>query len=223
MAHVSRKLWPAGIALSAVVVAGVLAAGRLAPGRVSGQTSQDRIDCVCRLADEKGRSAGDAIAACASGDADPAVRAVAMKALANVAAPSHRAIVEKGLEDRDAGVRAAAAMTLGRFDDEPAARRLGRVLRGGEEEAVLLAAVAGLCRQTTDAALRELVEAAELNRYPAVRRQALAGALERIGMGYDGTARPEDPAAWSRLMARVKKMARVRKAMENTAAREQIP
>ena len=91
---------------------------------VTGQTPRQRVDAICRLADDRPSGAAAAIAAVAD-DQDASVRRAAMVALGKFAAGEYRGVIEAGTRDADPTVRSAAAASLGRLADDDAVARLG--------------------------------------------------------------------------------------------------
>lgn len=178
---------------------------------VAGQTPRQRIEAICRLADERPGGAADAIAAAAD-DQDPSVRRAAMVALGKFAADKYRGVIDAGTRDADPTVRSAAAASLGRLADDDAVARLGKVLAGDADERVRLAAVTGLARAGTDRAIVMLVETAEKDKSTRLRRQAMAALTSRYGIRFHNPPDPDDADAWSRAMGKIRRIPGVRKA-----------
>jgi len=189
--------WMVTFALVTAVVlaAAVAAAYVVGRARITGGTPAERIAAICRVADEGRPGAGAAIAAAADDDPSPAVRRVALLALARFIDAEHRGLVEAATRDADPGVRAAAAATLGEFDDDSAADRLGELAAKDGDEQVRLAAADGLERCGTDKAVVGLVETMENNDNPKVREHARSAVLRRLNWPERNT-RAADVAMW---------------------------
>jgi hypothetical protein len=174
------------------------------PVKVEGDTPQERIDCINRLAEDRPDGAADAIAAAATDTDDHAyVRQAAVMALDKMGDVRHRSTFEACTRDVAPWTREAAAKALRRFTDDDSIRRLGELLAGDPTGGVRTAAARSLARIATPPATAMLVQAIEKNRHRPVRFQALASLealLERHGP--DGES-PWEAARWNRLKAEV--------------------
>ena len=189
---------------AAVIVFAFCAIGSGGPARVEGDTPQERIDCINRLAEDRPDGAADAIAAAATDTDDHAfVRQAALMALDEMGDVRHRSVFLAGTRDVAPWTREVAAKALGRFADDESMRRLGELLAKDPVGGVRTAAVRSLARIATPPATAMLVQAIEKNRHSPVRSQALASLealLERHGP--EGES-PWEPARWNRLKAEV--------------------
>jgi hypothetical protein len=177
------------IAVGAVVVAAGVALiliGMLGRARICGATPDERITSICRLADTKPFGAGDALAEAAVKESDVRVRQAALVGLGRFVKPKYRATVERCTQDASSLVRGAAASTLGLYDDEAAAARLGEVVRGDPAAEVRLGAVVGLGRCAASETLAWLMEAAEKDDAPDVQYQAIKELYAKFGAQYFG-------------------------------------
>ena len=203
-----------------VVVAGVLV-WTLAFGRakVEGDTPQERMASICRLADEQPWGAGDAIAGAAS-DADAGVRQCVQVALSSFAGDAaYRSAVEAGLGDAEPMVRAAAATTLGLYADAAAVDRLGEMLSGDPSELARLGAVRGLDRTKRARATWLLAVAMKADKSPVVQCQAIETLMNQLGLQFDIVLDPRDPAGLLKAIRTLEMIPRVRSAIR--AAGEQ--
>jgi hypothetical protein len=183
-----------------LIIAGaglVLAAGALVlvfrPPGVKGNTPQERIAAIDKLANER-QGAKDV--AEAAKDPDAGVRRAAIRGLAIFVDPQHRPAVEAATQDPAPQVRAAAATTLGLYQDAPAAERVGRLMNGDPEEKVRLSAAAGLGQNNTPDAMVLLMEAAEKNDNPNVQLRAMEVLMEKFHMRFIKTTDPRDVNSW---------------------------
>ncbi len=205
----------AGAVVLAVIALPMAVSSR---ARLTGKTPQERIACICRLADLQPRGAVEALAAAAINEPDVGVRRAALIGLGRFRSPAARRAVEDGTKDKSASVRAAAAATLGLCNDDDAAARLGDILAGDPQEEVRLSAVAGLGRIGRPKAVAVLVEAMERNDSTNVRREALVTLLKRFQAGFTRPPDPRDTAKWGELMRQVRRMPSVKAAMEDDGA-----
>ncbi len=208
----------AGLGVVAAVLAVILGATAFRPACVKGRTTQERIGSICRLADDRPRGAGEAIVAAARKDADPAVRRAAMIALGRFIEPKYRRVVVAGTVDDSAPVRAGAALTLGRYADEAAVRRLGRLMNSDEDEQVRLAAATGLGRARGRRSVGLLVLAVETSDSPRVRLQALRALEKRYNIVFSKLPGPQDRAGWETVVRTVRRLPGAKEAAESAAA-----
>ena len=189
-----------GAGAAAVVAAVIVVAAGVAKARVEGATPQDRIACICRLADEKPWGAGDAIAEAALEDSDVTVRQAALVALGRFVESKYRSTVEQCTRDASAIIRAAAAGTLGFYGDDAAADRLGEMVSGDPDEGARIGAGVGLGRCGSSRSIVWLLEAAEDEKYPDVQFRAIYELYQKLGMRYIG-AKPAKVSNWKRQAA----------------------
>ena len=201
------------LAAVAVVIVVVAIGSLCSKAQVTGQTSEERSDSICRLADEKPRGAGEAIAAAAVGEADPVVRRAALLALGRFPGDRYRQVVEAGTRDAEAMVRAQAAATLGMYDDA-AACRLGELLTGDADEGVRLGALAGLGRIRGHRATALVVRAIDGDDSLAVRLRAVETLGARFGFSVPDPIDPRTPAGVERIRNIVKMFPDVTEALE---------
>lgn len=167
---------------AAVLVALTVVASLAGRAQVTGDTPAERIASIGLLADTEAWGAAAAIAGAASDDQDADVRRAAVIALRKFA-PDQRETVLAATSDPSPRVRAAAAATLGRLADGPAARRLGEMINDDEEDsAVRAAAVAGLSGNDSPEATVLLVSAVESHAVADVRAHAMAVLVRKFGL-----------------------------------------
>lgn len=212
------RAWQIGIAL--VAVAAILWGGWLWSGsaKVVGDTPEQRIASICKLADKQARGAANAIAVAAADDPDPMVRRAALFTLERFVAPKYRPVVESALTDDDERVRAAAAATLGSFDDDAAADRLQELGAKDPSAAVRLAVVDGLEKNTAYKAIVHLVRAMENSKDQNVRLRALHALARRCGLPRRSVM-PDDPKWWRNDVELVKEQPEVLLAFRITRTR----
>lgn len=215
-----RMVWI--LAAAAVLIVAVGAVGmfvwRPAP-TVGGQTPAERIESISRLVAERAPGTGKAIAAIAVGDSDPRVRCAALVGLRTYARPEIRAAVEQGTKDEVSRVRAAAALTLGKYTDGAAAERLGEMLARDRDDEVRLAAARGLARCNSRKADDLLVAAMKGNSSPAVRKRALELLLEGTGVTLMPEPDPHNAGVWGRHVRRVLRHINATRANESSRPR----
>ncbi len=209
-----------GAALAVVAaVAAVSLRGRQA--RLTGQTPQERVESVCRLADEKPWGAAEVLARAATEEPHPDVRRAAVGALASFATPECRSAVEAGTRDVDRAVRAAAATTLGLYEDDAAAERLAAMVAGDADESVRLGAVQGLGRSDRPKAVAGLLAAIETNDNKRVRLAALAKLLHRLKAEIPDPPDPmREPAKWRRIVEILHRTPAVKRALQEAQQAE---
>ncbi len=167
------------VAVAVVVVvvatAGLLVASR---ARVTGETPDERIASICRLADEQPWGAGDVLAEAVAEEDDAKVRRAAVVALSKFM-PDQRSAIEGATRDDALSVRVAAAGTLGRCADQDAAERLGEMLNDAkEDDNVRAAAIAALVGNESATAVVLLVEAMEKHPSQGMRDCATAALVK---------------------------------------------
>ncbi len=209
-----------GAALAVVVaVAAVSLRGRQA--RLTGQTPQERVRSACRLANEKPWGAAEVLARAATEEPHPDVRRAALGALANFATPECRSAVDAGTRDGNAEVRAAAATTLGLYDDDAAAERLAEMVAGDTDESARLGAVQGLARSDRPKAIAALLAAIETNDSKRVRLAGLAKLLRRVKAEIPEPPDPmREPAKWRRIVEILRRTPAVKRALEEAQQAE---
>jgi len=191
------------LAVGAILLAAVTA--MVWPGRakISGQTAEDRIAAIRRLADEQPRGAADAIKSAAT-DPDAGVRQAAMVCLGRFKRPEDRGTIEAGTRDASEAVRAAAAGTLGFYADEAAADRLGEVLTTDTAPAARIGATQGLARARGPKAYVFLAEAMDQDPDPQVRLKAMQRLLRLMKLRRQNPPDPRDLPRWRSLTAKIR-------------------
>lgn len=210
-----RRLWILAAVAALIVVAGAvgLCVSR-GSATVEGGTPEERIESISRLAAEGEPGAGKAIAEAAVGDRDPQVRCVALVSLRRYARPEIRAAIEQGTRDEVSRVRAAAAMTLGKYADGAAVERLGEILETDQDDEVRLAAARGLARCNSRKGDDLLVSAMRGNSSPGVQKRALELLLEGTGVCLAPEPDPHDAGVWARHVLRVLRHMKATRASE---------
>ena len=153
----------------AIILAGsgVLAVVLWSTGRpdVTSGSEQQRAAAVVRIASQRPLGARDSLSTAAQ-DESPIVRRAAIVGLTQMAEAmnsENRPVIEKAVRDKDAGVRAVAAESLGKFNDAPATGELIRLLETDRDESVRKAALRGLVDCDDPRAIVTMVETAGNN------------------------------------------------------------
>ena len=203
----------------AAAAAGVIVlvwAGLMTFGRpeVTGQSPRERIIAISRLAGQKPRGAGKAIAEAARSDPDESVRQTAMISLGKFISPDLRGVVEAGTKDKSPAVRAAAAGTLARYGDNPAADRLRELWTKDKSERVRQAALAELARCEAPKAIVLLVEAMERSDTVEGRLRAAQALAKKFKMDHQSLD-PADLVQWRNFVETIKGSPAVAAAFES--------
>jgi hypothetical protein len=185
-----------------------------ARAKVEGGTPGERIDSICRLADDHPLGAAGAIAKAAEGDPDAGVRRAALQALGRMGEGGHRGVAEAATRDASPAVRGGAAQCLGCIGDAAAADRLGEMAQADPAREVRLDALEGLYQAKHPRAVVQLVRIMEANDDPDVQVRALKTITKRLGFGMHTHPAPQDKPGWAKLVANIRKLPGVRKALE---------
>ena len=201
------------VALAVLVCAGAVTIALLAArsAEVTGETPEERVASVCRIARNRPPGARRALARAAA-DGNPAVRRAAMAGLSHVLEAEDRAVFEKGTRDPDGRVRAIAADTLGLFRDGAAADVLVKLIESDPSEEVRAAAVRGLARCDDPRSIVVLLETADKDNSGNIKLVAMKGLLRKFAGRKADRRDPSDEAGWRDLIQRWKWDERVRNA-----------
>lgn len=188
----NRLLIRVAIISGAVLVVALIAWAVWPTAAVEGETPADRVDSIAKIADEEPLGAARALSQVVrSSREDPTVRQAALVALARFPRKQYRPVVEEALGDPLAAIRASAANTLGTFAEDAAASdsaadRLGAMVldRPDPDPTVRIGAIRGLGLCPSPKALAWLVRIAEQETTPAVHRQAVLEAYNKVGKNY---------------------------------------
>jgi len=217
----SRKIWllAGGGALTAVALGLYLVSGGSGASEVAGDTEEDRLESVDRLARSDSRQAGAALADAAANDPSPTVRTRAIVSLmgrvGNKNLPQREKIreaLEQQTKDGDPKVRQAAVAAVGLYRDQAAADCLIDVLRIEEHEAISIAALHGLKDCPVPVAIVALVREAEFGRTGRIKLEAMKGAFHKTGARLNRYDSPNDRDLWARRLHRLKSMHAIRDA-----------
>jgi len=193
--------------------AGVLAVVLWSTGRadVTSGSEQDRAAAVIRIAGQRPLGARDSLSTAAQ-DESPFVRRAAIVGLTQMMDPADRPVIEKAVQDKDAGVRAIAAESLGTFNDAPATEELIRLLETDPDESVRMAALRGLVDCEDPRAIVAMVETASKDASYEIKLQAGKSALRKAGGRLLPGRNPNDDVLWRDLVQRLKNDSRIRQA-----------
>lgn len=214
-----RMLVIGGAALCCVGVAVLL--WQQGSSDVSKGSDEDRVSAAARVASERPANARQSLAEAAE-DPNPKVRMAAIVGLTQMMEPQDRPIIEKAVEDADAGVRAVAAETLGEFNDPQAAEKLKTIAQSPREDlTVRKAALRGLVPCDDPRAVVAMLEIASDESVPnEIRLQAGKSVMRKAGGKLMPDRRPENKVLWNDLIQRLKNDQRIRRAY--SAAGEQL-
>ena len=157
-----------------------------------------RITAINEIASNGSTDAGEKIALAGIKDPSPRVRCAAMVSLRKFAIPKIRTAIEQGTQDDVARVRAAAAVTLGKYNDKKAVKRLAELLTDDKDDEVRLAAALALARQKSRESTEKLVSAMKSNSSPAVQKQSLLLILQGTGVKLSPEPDPRNAKLWAR-------------------------
>jgi hypothetical protein len=214
----SGRNWPL------LVVAGVLAVASIAcilyytvlakPPEISGTTSQERTESVCRLAGKRAPGTAKALARTAANEPDLRVRRAAILCLG----PYHRqvplAVVDRCTRDAAAPIRSAAAGALARYNDEAAAKRLWEMADKDPNASVRQAALTALDGQDSPLAVVALLETAENSQDEAAKLRAGQILVDKYKINFPPDTK--DPVKWKHLVTCVKRQVAVQDAYKAT-------
>jgi len=194
--------------------AGVLAVVLWSTGRpdVTSGSEQQRAAAVIRIASQRPLGARDSLSTAAQ-DESPIVRRAAIVGLTQMAEAmnsENRPVIEKAVRDKDAGVRAVAAESLGKFNDAPATGELIRLLETDRDESVRKAALRGLVDCDDPRAIVTMVETAGNNASYEIKLQAAKSALRKAGGRLLPGRNPDNDVLWRELIQRLKSDQRIR-------------
>jgi HEAT repeat protein len=178
---------------------------------VTGETPQERVTAVNRVAARRPRGAARALARAVE-DRSPEVRRAAMAGLAHVLEPEHRPVVEKGTRDSDGKVRALAADTLGVYGDHEAADVLVRLIENDPEPQVRIAAIRGLAKCKDPRSIAILLETADKGPSTSIKLEAMRFLSWKFKANVRVMRDPRNQASWRDLIQRWKWDLRVRDA-----------
>jgi HEAT repeat protein len=199
----------------AIILAGtgILAVVLWSTGRpdVTSGSEQDRAADVIRIGSQRPLGARDSLSTAAQ-DESPIVRRAAIVGLTQIRDSEDRPVIEKAVRDKDAGVRAVAAESLGQFNDAPATGELIRLLETDPDESVRIAALRGLVDCDDPRAIVAMVETAGKDASYEIKLQAGRSALRKAGGRLLPDRNPGDDVLWRDLIQRLKNDYRIRQA-----------
>ncbi len=144
MRDTDRKWLIALGAMTAIILGGGWGlAYHVSRAKVTGNTPDEKIRSICRLADDDAPGAAEALAK-AAGDPNPDVRKAALMALWRYPLPQVRPVVEAGAFDNAAANRVAAIAALAHYGDDTAAELLEKLSREDGDPGVRIKAAEAL-------------------------------------------------------------------------------
>jgi hypothetical protein len=199
----------------AIILAGtgILAVVLWSTGRpdVTSGSEQDRAAAVARIAGQHPLGARDSLSTAAQ-DESPMVRKAAIVGLTQMMDAQDRPVIERAVQDKDAGVRAVAAESLGQFNDAPSTGELIRLLETDPDESVRIAALRGLVDCDDPRAIVAMVETAGKDASYEIKLQAGRSALRKAGGRLLPGRNPGDDVLWRDQIQRMKNDQRIRRA-----------
>jgi HEAT repeat protein len=181
---------------------------------VTGGSERDRAAAVIRIASQRPSGARDSLSTAAQ-DESPMVRKAAIVGLTHLTEEMNskdRPVIEKAVKDKDAGVRAVAAESLGQFNDAPATAELIRLLETDRDESVRMAALRGLVNCDDPRAIVAMVETAGKDASYDIKLQAGKSALRKAGGRLLPGRTPDNDVLWRDMIQRLKNDFRIRQA-----------
>ena len=204
-----------GTVLVCVIVVAATGVPRLfVKAQVTGDTSEDRVASVMRLADDQPRGYADAIAAAAQNDPDPDVRRAALACLKRSARSEDQVVAMAGTQDKDPRVRQAAGRTLMTYPDEAAVARLAELCRKDDDAQVRQTAFVALAGNKSPEALVTLMNIMENEQSDEIRLNAARAMADKLNMPWEPDL--EDKETWDIKIAGLKMSRPVQEAFEAT-------
>jgi len=216
-----------GVLVIACVVA-VAAVWRFRRAKVTGDTAEQRIASVIKIADDKPRGYAEALLDTARNDPDAGVRSKAAACLYGNTTPAARSAVMQGARDDDPQVRKSACISLMACDDQAAVERLTEICREDVDKDVRHAGFVALAVNRSPHATVTLMNMMENGSTPGLRLEAAWALVDKANMAIEPNS--DDPLRWDDMIEGLKLSSAVQAAFEETntplvhdeAARERI-
>jgi hypothetical protein len=193
-----RGQWLLGVLVIACVVAVAAATWRFRRVKVTGDTAEQRIASVIKIADDRPRGYAEALADTARNDPDAGVRSTALACLNGNWIPDVRSAVVEATRDDDPQVRKSACISLMAYDDEATVQRLTTICHEETNEDVRQAAVLALAANENPYAAVALMTMVEQGETPELRRAAAKAMIDKVNIAV--TELPEDQLAWDNML-----------------------
>jgi len=187
-----------GVLVIACVVAVAAAAWRFRRVKVTGDTAEQRIASVIRIADDRPRGYAEALADTARNDPDAGVRSTALACLNGSRAPDVGSAVMQATRDDDPQVRESACILLMAYDDEATVQRLAEICHEDTDDGVRGAAFVALAANESPYATIALMEMTEYGETPEMRRAAAKAMIDKVNILV--TELPEDQDTWDNMV-----------------------
>jgi len=203
-----------GVLVIACVVAVAAAAWRFRRAKVTGDTAEQRIASVIRIADDRPRGYAQALARAALGDPDAQVRSTALACLNGNRIPDVRSAVMEASRDDDPQVRKSACISLMACDDEATVKRLAEICHEDTDADVRDAAFVALAANESPHATVALMAMMEGGDTSEMRLAAAWGMIDKANMSLEPT--PKDSHKWGDMIEGLKLSSGVQAAFEQT-------
>ena len=208
-----RGLWLLGVLVIACVIA-VAAVWRFRKAKVTGDTAEQRIASVIRIADDRPRGYAKALADTAGNDPDAGVRSKAVDCLHGNLAPDASSAVTEATRDDDPQVRKSACISLMACDDEATVKRLAEICHEDTDADVRDAAFVALAANESPHATVALMAMMEGGDTSEMRLAAAWGMIDKANMSLEPT--PKDSHKWGDMIEGLKLSSGVQAAFEET-------
>ena len=208
-----RRLLLAGALMTACAV-GVAAAWHFRKAKVTGDTPEQRIASLIKIADDKPRGYAEELADVARNDSDAEVRRTALACLSGNGTPDARSAAMAATRDDDPEVRKSACISLMSCDDGAAAERLAEICREDTDEGVLDAAFVALAANESPYATVALMTMLEQGETSELRRAAAEAIIDKLNMSV--AQMPEGGKDWDKMVEAFKMGSIVKAAYDQT-------
>ena len=193
-----RNQWVLGALVIVCVVAVAAAAWRFRRARVTGDTAEQRIASVIKIANDRPRGYAQALADAALGDPDARVRSTALACLNGNLVPDARSAVMEATHDDDPQVRESACISLMACDDQATVQRLTAICHEETDEDVRQAALLALAANESPYAAVALMTMVEQGETPELRQGAAKAMIDKVNIAV--TELPEDQRTWDNMV-----------------------
>jgi len=195
-------------------VVAVAAVWRFRRAKVTGDTAEQRIASVIRIADDRPRGYAEALADTARNDPDAGVRSMALACLNGNRVPDVRSAVVEATRDDDPQVRKSACISLMACDDQATVERLTEICREDVDKDVRHAAFVALAANKSPHATVTLMNMIEKGETPGLRLEAAWAMVDKANVRLEPT--PGDPLKWGDMIEGLKLTSSVQAAFEET-------
>jgi len=196
-----RGQWLLG-GLVIVCVVTVAAVWRFRRAKVTGDTAEQRIASVIRIADDKPRGYAEVLADTARNDPDEAVRSIAVASLHGSPGPIARDAIDAGTQDENSKVRKSACISLMARNDQAAVDRLTEICRDDVDKDVRHTAFVALAANKSPYATVALMDMMENGATPELCLEAAWAMGDLANMRV--VPNPEELVKWADMIEGLK-------------------